>query len=350
MNKQRKLLQQSQLMAIIIISLISAVIIVGFSIKKKPRVATMDAAADEVLTADTLVEELLTQPVEKLCPEIEAVYHQPGRLDILTGERLYTVLKDSIGWGKPKPIEYDDRIMQLNQVLHEHNRILIGGDKLLIVGDDYCEIYSEHDIGAPVNVILKFGEGYLIGANNGIHYFNEEGVDTLLKAEALTTALAEDVGGLWMGTFGDGLWRYDGERWQRRYLHRDNTLFDFVNALSYNYPYLWVGTPSGIFRFNGGSWNQLFVSDSSEVYEVNCFLPMFLRTYIGTEQGLFVFANDSLNAVPEFESEQVIGLFKEGKDILIATRDNGIFKLKGKEAILRPEQLTVTHWELADIK
>ena len=122
---------------------------------------------------------------------------------------------------------------------------------------------------------------------------------------------------------------------------------DFVNALAYNYPFLWVGTPSGIFRYDGGGWSQLFADDSSEVYEVNCFLPQVLKTYIGTKQGLFVFANDSLKAVPDFEGERIVKLFKDGRDILVATRGS-IFKLKGKEEILRPEQLTVSRISLAD--
>ena len=345
MNKPRKILEGGQLVSVIAVSLIAAVLIIGLSLKKKPEVVVMNATAEQVLQVDAPADEM---QVDEICTEIKSVFHQPGRLEVITDGGLFALLRDSVGWSEPMPVDIDVQALKLNYILYERDRVIIGGDRLLVAGKDYLEVYSEHDFGSPVNVILKFGEGFLVGANTGLYYYNEDGVNTILKGDMLVTALAEDVGGLWIGTFGDGLWRYDGDRWQRRYLFRDNSIFDFVTALAYNYPFLWVGTPSGIFRYDGGRWNQLLLNDSSEVYEVNCFLPQILETYIGTEQGLFVYANDSLKAVPEFEDEQIINLFKDGKDILVATRFSGIFKLKGKEEILRPEHLSISRWDLAE--
>lgn len=347
MNESKKLLQQGQLMSVIVVSLIAAVVIIGLSLKKKPKVMVMQATADQAAAIDTLDREL---PVEDYYPEIKAVFHQPGRLELYADSRLYTIARDSIGWTDPFPTVIDAQLMQLNQILYENDQAVMSGNLLQLIDLEYSDISNEFDFGSPVNVILKFGEGYLVGTNTGLYYYDEDRIDTVLKEDIMVSSLTEDVGGLWVGTFGDGLWRFDGDKWQRRYLLRDTSIFDFVIALEYSYPFLWVGTPSGIFRFDGGSWNQLFVSDSSEVYEVNCFLPRVFKTYIGTEQGLFVFANDSLKAVPEFEAEQVSGLFKDNKDIIVATRHNGIFSLKGKEAILRPEQLAHGQWELADTK
>lgn len=328
--------QQGQLVAVIVVSVLAIILIVGLSLKKKPRIVAVQAEAELTNTIDTSISQ---QPLYIYPPEIDGVFHQPGKLAVYTGNKLHTIGRDSAGWAEPVYEKLDVKSLQLNCILLEKDRVIIGGDKLLITGEDYLEIYSEYDFDSPVNVIIPFGEGYLAGTNNGLYFYAQDKEATIFKKDILVTALAEDVGGLWVGTFGDGLWRFDGEKWQRRYLIRDTSIFDFVNALTFNYPFLWVGTPSGIFRYDGGCWKQLFIDDSSEVYEVNCFLPMVFKTYIGTQQGLFVFANNSLQLVPDFESMQIIGLFKDNGDIIVATRNSGIFKLKGKEEILRPEQL-----------
>ncbi len=349
MKKSEKLSQRGQLVSIIAVSLLAFILIIGVSLKKKPKLVMVEATADQVIPIDTAGQlDEQADLVAKIRPEIEKVFHNDGRLEILSGNKLYSITKDSAGWTDPVESELSAFADQLDCIVYEENQVIIGGEKLIIISDNYLELYDEYDLGRPVNVVLKFGEGYLVGANDGLYYFNEDKADTILKSGILVNALTEDTDGLWVGTFGDGLWRFDGEKWQRRYLTRDTSIFDFVTALEYSYPFLWVGTPSGIFRYDGGSWNQLFISDSSEVYEVNCFLPRALNTYIGTDQGLFVYANDTLQAVPEFADSRVVGLFKDGKDILVATRDSGIFTLKGKEEILRPEQLPTSQPIWAD--
>ena len=349
MKTSEKLSQRGQLVSIIVVSLLAITLIIGVSLKKKPRLVTVEATADQVMSPDTALQ--LNQEAEAnedICPEIEKVFHNEGRLEILSGNQLYTIARDSTGWTEPIKSDFGSFVDQLECVVYEENQVIIGGEKLVIAGKNNLELYDEYDLSQPIYVVLKFGDGYLVGANNGLHYFKEDKTDTILKADILVNAIAEASGDLWVGTFGDGLWRFNGEKWQKRFLARDTSIFDFVNTLEYSYPFLWVGTPSGIFRYNGGSWNQLFVSDSSEIYEVNCFLPRALDTYIGTDQGLFVFANDSLQAVPEFTDSRVVGLFRDGKDILVATRDNGIFTLKGREEILRPEQLPTSQPVWAD--
>jgi hypothetical protein len=347
MKNLKKSSQQSQLVAVVAVSVLAVILIVGLSLKKRPKVVTVQAVADQAKPVDTLISQ---QPLQVYPPEIEGVFHRVGKLAVYAGNRLCTLERDEAGWTDPVSVGLDARKLQLNFVLFDKGQVIIGGNRLIITAEDCPEIYSEYDFDSPVNVILPFGEGYLVGTNYNLHFYAQGKEATIFKEDILVTALAEDVGGLWVGTFGDGLWRFDGEKWQRRYLIRDTSIFDFVSVLAFNYPYLWIGTPSGIFRYDGGRWKQLFVSDSSGVYEVNCFLPLIFKTYIGTQQGLFIFANDSLKAVPDFENIQIIGLFKDGSDILVATRNSGIFKLKGKEEILRPEQLLISRHFLAELE
>lgn len=356
MRSKEKLSTKGQLVSIVLISLIAFILIIGASLKHKPKLVVVEATAEQVAPIDSAIEPAPEPVIENHYPVIDKAYYDDSRFDFISGDKLYTVMQDSADWGNPQEIALDTIALHTACLVYEDDQIVIGGDRLLIASPDYAELYDRYDLNSPINVILPFGEGYLVGANDGLYFVYDCYEDTILKEDILVSALAEDVGGLWVGTFGDGLWRFDGEKWQRRYLLRDTTIFDFVTALEYSYPFLWVGTPSGIFRYDGGSWCQLFVSDStdvsgeSEIYEVNCFLPRALNTYIGTEQGLFVYANDTLSAVPDFENTHVIGLFKGNKDIFVATRENGILTLKGKEEILRPDQLPIKEPYMADIK
>jgi hypothetical protein len=342
--------EKGQLISVIVVSLIAAVLIIGASLKKKPKIVVVEATAEQMFSADTIEKATANDEVVEYehYPQIDKVFHAGGKIDLLTGNKLYSVCRDDAGWTDPTTSYFDTFAMDLACMVYDEDVAVIGGDKLIFAAYDHIELYDEFDLGSPINVILKFGEGYLVGANDGLHFIDQWYADTLLKENILVTALAEDKDGLWIGTFGDGLWRYDGEKWQRRYLFRDNSIFDFVTALEYSYPFLWVGTPSGIFRYDGGSWKQLFLNDSTEIYEVNCFLLKVFSTYIGTEQGLFVYANDSLQVAPTFIGKKVIGLFKGDNDIYVATRNDGILTLSGKEEILRPEQLPIKEPILAD--
>ncbi len=354
MLKRERMRDKGQVVSVIVVSLLAFVLIIGAGLKKRPQVVMVEAIAEQAIPADTIepviepvVEEQVTSPAPSY-PEIERVFYNNGKFDILSGKMLYTVMKDSSGWSDPVTSFCSDHAPDMACMLYEKDEAVIGGDRLIFADYEYESLRDTFDLGAPVNVVLKFGEGYLIGANDGLHFMDDWYSDSLMKADLLVTSLTEDDDGLWVGTFGDGLWRYDGENWKRRYLARDTEIFDFVSALEYQYPYLWVGTPSGIFQHDGGEWKQLYLRDSTEIYEVNCFLPKVFSTYIGTEQGLFVYANDSLQAVPAFIGKPVIGLFKGDNDIFVATRSDGIVTLKGKEEILRPEQLPTIEPILAD--
>ncbi len=355
MRRHEKMKDKGQVVSVIVISLVAFTLIIGTALKKKPRVVVMEATAEQVAPVDSIepgIEHVVqvedsTVP-EPVYPEIEKVFYNWDRFDMLSGKMLYTVFRDSTEWSDPVISSFTDYASGMTCMIYERDEAVIGAGELIFADFENDMLRDTFDLGAPINVILKFGKGYLIGANNGLHFMDDWYCDTLMKADLLVTSLVEDDDGLWIGTFGDGLWRFDGNTWKKRYLARNTKIFDFITALKYQYPYLWVGTPSGIFQYDGGSWKQLFLRDSTEIYEVNCFLPKVFSTYIGTEQGLFVYANDSLMAVPEFIGKPVVALYKAENDIFVATRSDGIVTLKGKEEILRPEQLPTIEPILAD--
>ena len=124
--------------------------------------------------------------------------------------------------------------------------------------------------------------------------------------------------------------------------------FSHVKALEYRYPFLWVGTDEGVYRYDGGQWAQMFVSDSSETYNVRNLLTTPAATYIGTTDGLLRFADDQMTEVEDFAGWDIAGLCRTDKGVVVATRGNGIFTFNGKEKLVSPEQLTPSFYEDGD--
>jgi hypothetical protein len=85
----------------------------------------------------------------------------------------------------------------------------------------------------------------------------------------------------------------------------------------------------------------MFIADSSETFAVSTIMATPAATYIGTEDGLLRFASDSLQAEDKFEGVAIASLASNDKDVIVATRRDGIYKLKGKGEIVSPEQLTL---------
>jgi len=198
----------------------------------------------------------------------------------------------------------DAQIAYLNVILPFDETRYVGADCLYRLDNNYVTTLDRIELGSRVYDMIPFGEGLLVGTDVGLWYhcddkgyFENCPFDTLLKDGMAVTALAEDRGGLWVGTYGDGLYYFDGQKWHERYLRRDTSMFQYVNALEYTYPFLWVGTDEAVFRYDGGMWAQMFVADSSEYYDVTTIMTTPAATYIGTANGLLRFAGDSLKTV-----------------------------------------------------
>jgi len=246
---------------------------------------------------------------------------------------------------EPEAREINGNMLCLNTILPLGDYRFAGGYGLYKLDSNYTMRVESSYPGETVNTMMEFADGLLVGTDHGLWYhcnepFDETGcADTLLKSGIIVTALATDNNGLWVGTYGDGLFYFDGCTWQERYLKRDTFAFAFVNAIEYAAPYLWVGTDNGVWRYNGGKWAQMNVTDSSENYMVSSILTTPAATYIGTERGLLRYT-DSLRVVDSYEGMAIAGLCVSEKGVIVATRNNGIFTYNGKEKIVSPEQLT----------
>lgn len=335
---------QGSIVAVIIISVVGLAVVLIASLTTKPRIVETQAFADDLAPIEAAASEVVGPPAESNAV-VNTVLVDEGRLVIGAGDGIYILpgFDDEFELEKREP---GVELTHLNAILPIGDHRYVAGDGLYLLDDNYSMLLEAFDFGSRVYALMEFGEGILIGTELGLWYHSdlpiEEGAapDTLLKDSIIVTALVEDRGGLWVGTHGDGLYRFDGHSWLERFLYRDTLMFDFVNALEYSYPFLWVGTDEAIFRYDGGQWAQMFVSDSSETYDVTCIMTTPAATYIGTGAGLLRFAQDSLAIDEFFEGSEIVGLCRSEKGVIVATREDGIFTYQGKEEIASPEQLT----------
>jgi ligand-binding sensor domain-containing protein len=305
--------KQGSLAAIIIVSLIGFCVVIFASLKKRPRIVEKTAVADVYAVPETAAFDGNLMGEIETAPEISTVLMDEGRLVIGTNKGLY-ILPALSGEEQPEERKSDAGITYLNVILPFNESRYVGADCLYKLDNNYVTTEERIELGTQVFDMIEFGEGLLVGTDEGLWYhcddpayFPDCPYDTLIKDGMVVTALAEDRQGLWVGTYGDGLYFFDGQKWRERFLERDSAMFDYVNALEYVYPHLWVGTDEAVFRYNGGKWAQMFVADSSEFYNVTAM--------------------------------EIAGFCRSEKGVLVATRNNGIFTFNGREEIVSPEQL-----------
>jgi ligand-binding sensor domain-containing protein len=345
------------LVAIIAVTFLCFVVIIFASLKKRPVIVENNATADEVATPASAALDSEEFGGGYL-PEVTTVLVDNGRLVIGTDNGLFVmphIGKVADSAAIPERVYSEPELLCLNTILpYGDSRFAGDYTGLYKLDDDYTMIFESYYPDESVYALLEFGDGILVGTDRGLWYHCDtpaEGLaadiieetscyDTLLLDGVIVTALAADYSGIWVGTYGDGLFFGDGSGWKSRHLLRDTTSFAFVNALEYRYPYLWVGTEKAIYRYNGGRWAQMFVADSSEFHAVTTITSTAAATYIGTENGLLWHVYDTLLTVPEYEGKAIAAICSDGKEVIVATRKDGIFTFKGKEEIVSPEQLT----------
>ena len=347
--------KQGSLAAIIVISLIGFCVVIFASLKKRPRIVEKTATADVYAVPETAAFDGNFQGENQANPEVTTILMDEGRLIIGAKNGIY-VLPSLSGGEEPAERRNDTRIAYLNVILPFDEIRYIGADCLYRLDNNYVTTLDKIELGSQVYDMIPFGEGLLVGTDVGlwyhcddIGYFESCPFDTLLKDGMVITTLAEDRGGLWVGTYGDGLYYFDGQKWRERFLERDTAMFDYVNALEYVYPHLWVGTDEAVFRYDGGKWAQMFVTDSSEYYDVTAIMTTPAATYIGTTNGLLRYASDSLKVVEGYDGMEIAGFCRSEKGVLVATRNNGIFTFNGREEIVSPEQLKSRYDDGEDI-
>lgn len=226
--------------------------------------------------------------------------------------------------GKPVFIETGEAF---NAVALFDDQIYVGGTRLYTVNNDSL-IPVDAKFEGVINDLYPYGYVLAIGTDHGLYSRSYVG-DMTITTDFAVVRMAADDDGLWVATDGQGLYRWNGEEFVRRYLSRDTTIFDDVRALDFNHGHLYVGTDDGFFIYNGGSWLQLTAEDglpSDWVMDIDASDWVVL---IGTNTGVASYFNGEFQPVGNMENIPATALERIGRRVLAGTGDRGILLKSG---------------------
>jgi len=209
-----------------------------------------------------------------------------------------------------------------NAVVLHNDKIFVGGEKLYEVRDK--ELYPvEIGIEGAINDLSSFSYRLLIGTETGLYSFSTFGLEKLMDDVAVSR-LAGDKSGVWVGTDGDGLYRWDGTEFQKRYLQRDETLFNYVTALDYNHDHLYLGTDSGMYIYDGGSWTTLTTENGLPGNQINDIDASQWVVYIATDMGIVSYFDKDFIPVKKLEETVALSLEIADRKIIFGTYSEGL--------------------------
>lgn len=230
--------------------------------------------------------------------------------DLVTGER--------------GQIRSDDPLFA---VVRHGDALIAGGNRLYRVEDTFL-VPIETQFDGAITVLCSYGPLLMIGTESGLYSHTVLG-DIQLMGDVWVTALEPDRDGLWVGTDGDGLYRWDGSRFAKRYLKRDTCVFDFVNCIEYSRDRLYVGTSSGLHIFDGGKWQTLTSDNGLPSNTVTAVDASGWIAYVGTDEGLVTWFNDALKPVGKLEAVSVTAVRTSPYGVLVATEGDGLYQKAG---------------------
>ncbi len=250
---------------------------------------------------------------------------------ILKGNEVYAATDDgvltySIADGSTTLIPTDEPIWALVDL---GDKILVGGEKLYVLedgilnGDDY-----QLDLPGPITVLHPYGMSLLIGTTDGLYISDFDGVRELAGGIDVS-AITPDAEGVWVGTAGQGLYRWDGDTFRKRYLSRDSTLFDNVMAMHFNHDHLYLGTDKGFFVYDGGRWQPYGLADGLPSEVITAVNASDWVIKIGTTRGPVSFYDGQFTLMPKLENMVVTEFIKDGSKLLAATSNAGLIMKSG---------------------
>ncbi|MBN1211330.1 MAG: hypothetical protein JXA92_02025 [candidate division Zixibacteria bacterium] len=246
---------------------------------------------------------------------------------IIYGSKMYAVFDGGVIVydflnKEQQVIRVDDRLEAIT--VHE-DKIFVGGSDLYTVNDNSLEKVEEQFEGT-VTSLYSYGFRLMVGTTTGLYSTGVFGKE-LLFDDITVTALVSDESGIWVGTDGQGLYRWDGEEFHERFLLRDSTLFDRVNTLAFNHQHLYVGTDNGLHIYDGGRWENLSVSDGLPSDFVRDIDASQWVVYIATDKGVTSYFNGDFMAVDKLEDKDVsVVAIRKGRIIAGTDREGILYK------------------------
>ena len=209
---------------------------------------------------------------------------------------------------------------------HDGN-LYAAGDRLYIIKDNMLEPI-QFEIEGQINALLSDSYRLLIGTDQALLAKNMIGIETLLE-DIDVTCLTFDNNGLWVGTDGQGLFRWDGDRFLKRHLVRDTAIFDNVYAIDFNHDHLFVGAATGFFVYDGGRWEQWTTEAGMPSNVVNSIDASDWMVYVGTDKGVISYFDKNIYPVGKLETMPVDVVRLMGNKVIAAEKNGSIFVKRG---------------------
>jgi len=181
----------------------------------------------------------------------------------------------------------------------------------------------EDEVPGQINALCSYGPSLMIGSTEGLFARSILGCVSLLE-DVEVTALVADNDGLWIGTDGQGVYRWDGEEYSQRYLARDSSLFNHVTALAFNHNHLYLGTVNGMFVFDGGRWETVSTEQGLPNDVITSIDAAGWVVYVGTPDGMVSWFNQEINPVARMEGRTITSICRAGSRIIAGTDEHGL--------------------------
>ena len=294
---------------------------------------------------DTDVIEEVLLPATDLAVTIYDPEFEPAVRDLLAdGDTVYAIYDGALLVYDLTTDDYSLAVGDdaLTTLVRHAGSIFAAGERLYRV-DGAELIPDETEFNGRVKSLCSFDASLMIGTDCGLYARNLLGT-TLLLEDMDVSAMVADREGLWIGTHGNGLFRWDGEEYRQRYLTRDESLFDHVTALAYNHDHVYLGTVNGMFVFDGGSWKTLTIEDGLPGNVVTSLDATGWVVYVGTNAGMASFFDGEFSPVKSLETQMITAIDRVEHNLFAGTVEDGIVLKSGPtvktlmEPQLQPEQ------------
>ena len=227
--------------------------------------------------------------------------------------------------GEYSTVTVDDNLWTI--AVHDGN-LFVGGDHLYRLAGSELQVV-DNGVSGPINELQSFGPSLMIGTDSGLYAYDLAQTVHLFHGLDVT-ALVSDGGGLWVGTNGDGLYRWDGDVLQKRFLNRDSSLFDNVNALAYGHGHVYLGTDKGMYVYDGGRWETVSVEQGMPSDEIVSINADGWVVYVGTAGGAVTWYKQAVTPVKQLDEKIVTAFCRSGNRVIAGTLYDGLAIKNGR--------------------
>lgn len=212
-------------------------------------------------------------------------------------------------------------------IAYHEGKVFVGGESLFEVIDSTLEPL-EFEFSGTITELYSHGYRLIIGTTHGLYAKSIFGREALFDGIAVT-ALAEDNSGLWIGTDGQGLYRWDEREFKRRYLVRDTAIFDFVKALDFNHNHLYVGTSEALYIYDGGCWETVTTENGLPSNDIRSIDASNWVVYLATAGGVSSYFNGDVMPVRKVGDVRASVVRTLGRKIILGTAGKGLLMKSG---------------------